>query len=406
MQRNIGANENQQRSNDEEAGIVQQGTVESAQNTIASDYDPSSIKSLPSMEEKIGEQDGILWVDYEPHDPREPINFSRRKKWAITLVACFATYLSGSAVAAYPFGYKSMIRDLDCTEFQATLGLSAYTIGLGIVPMFISALSEEFGRWPLFLWSSLGFELCFAMIALAPNIETVIIGRFLQGGLSSTGATMVGGTIADIWPVADRGLPMAIFSFTSIFNLGMGAIMAGWIEMNPKLGWRWIQWVQMTWAGAFVLTILLWFPETRSTIVLERIAKGLRKQTGDKRYKAHVQKPSTRELIWISCKRPIRLLLTEPVVASFSLWLAFCWGVLYCMIDSISSVFQNLHHFTIGETGLVFITMMVSSVLGIFTCLYQEKLYQLSDLRFALPSSWAYAQMKGNIIPSEEQRPD
>ncbi|KAJ3568995.1 hypothetical protein NP233_g5354 [Leucocoprinus birnbaumii] len=352
-------------SRDEEVAVHEQGSVKntSGQNTICPpDYDAKShrsVKSSSSTEDKVSECEvEVLWVEYEPNDPRQPINFSRSKKWAITLVACFATFLSGSAVAAYPFGYQSMIRDLNCTEFQATLGLSSYTLGLGIVPMFISALSEEFGRWPLFLWSSLGYELCFAMIAWAPNIETVIIGRFIQGGLSSTGATMVGGTIADIWSIQERGPPMAVFSFASVANLGVGAIMAGWSEMNSMLGWKWIQWIQMTWSGVFVLVILFWFPETRATLVLEKIAKKLRKKTGDRRYKANVQKPSTRELIWISCKRPIRLTFTEPVVASFSLWLAFCWGVLYCLINSISSVFQDLHHFNIGQTGLVFITMM------------------------------------------------
>jgi hypothetical protein len=34
----------------------------------------------------------------------------------------------------------------------------------------------------------------------APNITTVIVGRFLNGAFGSTGATMVGGSIADIWP--------------------------------------------------------------------------------------------------------------------------------------------------------------------------------------------------------------
>lgn len=33
----------------------------------------------------------------------------------------------------------------------------------------------------------------------AKNIQTVIVGRFLQGAAGSTGSTMVGGTIADIW---------------------------------------------------------------------------------------------------------------------------------------------------------------------------------------------------------------
>jgi len=35
--------------------------------------------------------------------------------------------------------------------------------------------------------------------------------------------------------------------------------------------------------------MLFWFPETRSTIVLEKIAKSLQKRTGDKRYKARVE---------------------------------------------------------------------------------------------------------------------
>lgn len=37
----------------------------------------------------------------------------------------------------------------------------------------------------------------------AHNIQTVIIARFLQGAFGSTAATMVGGTIADIWAPAE-----------------------------------------------------------------------------------------------------------------------------------------------------------------------------------------------------------
>jgi hypothetical protein len=33
----------------------------------------------------------------------------------------------------------------------------------------------------------------------APNITTVIMGRFLCGVFGSTGSTMAGGSIADIW---------------------------------------------------------------------------------------------------------------------------------------------------------------------------------------------------------------
>lgn len=38
----------------------------------------------------------ILQIEFEKGDPRDPINFSRRRKWAITLPATFFTFLSGA----------------------------------------------------------------------------------------------------------------------------------------------------------------------------------------------------------------------------------------------------------------------------------------------------------------------
>lgn len=62
---------------------------------------------------------------------------------------------------------------------------------------------------------------------LSPNITGVIICRFLTGGMEiitmfktyadcesaafgSTGSTLVGGILADIWTSAERGWPMAL----------------------------------------------------------------------------------------------------------------------------------------------------------------------------------------------------
>lgn len=38
----------------------------------------------------------------------------------------------------------------------------------------------------------------------ATNIETIIIARFIQGLAGSTGAAMVGGTVADVWGKRDH----------------------------------------------------------------------------------------------------------------------------------------------------------------------------------------------------------
>ncbi|KAF8799274.1 MFS polyamine transporter [Phlegmacium glaucopus] len=319
-----------------------------------------------------------IYIEFEEGDQRNPINFSRRKKWAITAIACFGTYLASAAASIYNMGFPSMIRDLHCTEFQATAGLSVFTLGFGVIPLVTASFSEEFGRLPLYIVSGLGFLLMSPMIALSPNIQTVIVARFLQGAFGSTAATMVGGTISDIWSTKERGLPMSIFTLIALGGTGLGPVYAGWIEMNPKLEWKWIHWTQMMISAVYLLLLPFIMKETRSSIILTRIAKQLRKTTGDHRYRARVEdeRASLTALIFVSCTRPVYLMCTELVVASFSIWLGFAWGVTYCMIESIHGVFQNLHHFNIAETGMVFLAMVIGSVLGFFTNFYQEILYQ------------------------------
>lgn len=78
-----------------------------------------------------------------------------------------------------------MMRDLNCTEFQATLGLSVYPLGFAVVPMFTAAFSEEFGRQPLYLWSTIGFVATFVMIALCVRSPGLIAGVDLS--ISMTG---------------------------------------------------------------------------------------------------------------------------------------------------------------------------------------------------------------------------
>lgn len=328
--------------------------------------------------EKSFKQEEYIYVEFEEGDKRNPINFSRQKKWAITAVACFGTYIVSSAVSNYNIGFPSMIRDLHCTEAQATVGLSVYPLGFGLIPLITASFSEEFGRQPLYIGSGIGFLLMTLMIALAKNIETVIVARFVQGAFGSTGATMVGGTISDIWSTKERGLPMSIFAFFALGGTGFGPVYSGWIEMNPKLEWRWIQWIHIIISAGYLLLLPLVMRETRSSIILTRIAQKLRKTTGDHRYRARVEdeRASLAHLIFVSCTRPVRLLCTELVVASFSIWLGFAWGVLYCMLESISGIFKHLHNFNIAETGTVFMAIVIGTLLGFITNFYQESLYQ------------------------------
>lgn len=332
-----------------------------------------TISHAPTMVE-----DGFLYVDFEDGDRRNPANFSTARKWAITINVCALTSIVAAAASSYTMGYSSMTKDLDCTLLQATLGLTVYALGFAFVPLFTSSFSEEFGRFPFYVVSSFMFGLTEVMTALAPNVQTVIIARAVGGCFGSTGATLVAGTIADIWQSHQRGFPMSLYALGVIASAGLGPMVAGWIEASPSLQWRWIQWIHAIVTAVWCISMLLILRETRSAVILARMARQVRKDTGDDRYRARseVNKPRLVSMIATSCTRPLRLLLTEPVVQSFSLWIGFVWGVLFFLLDSLSSEFENIYGFTVGESGSVCAAIVIGSFLGYLVNIYQERLYK------------------------------
>lgn len=107
----------------------------------------------------------------------------------------------------------------------------------------------------------------------------------------------------------------------------MGPALMSWVEMNPRLEWRWISWINLIFAVVIALAMILFMKETRGSVILSRKAKKMRKETGDARYqcKSDAERASLAVLFKISLTRPIYLLFTEAIVASFSLWVGYVW---------------------------------------------------------------------------------
>ncbi|RPD64469.1 MFS general substrate transporter [Lentinus tigrinus ALCF2SS1-7] len=336
-------------------------------------------KNEKELEQSASEDtaDETIYVEFEDDDPRDPMNFSYGRKWSITITASVFSIITASSSGAYALGFTSMTRDLNATQFQATVGLAMYTLGFALLPLVTTSFSEEFGRQPIYLVTGAGCLLMHMMTALAQNIQTVIVGRFLAGAFGSTASAMVGGTIADIWAPHERGLPMSVFATMVLSGPGVGCVAAGWIEQNSYMEWRWIQWIHVIWLGLFLIAAPICMKETRSGVLLTRLARKMRKQTENHHYRARIEdeRASLRTLIYISCTRPIYLLFTEPVVAAFSLWAGFAWGILYVLIESIGPAFRTIHGFNIGQTGTAFTAMIVGCFVGEAIQMYQEKLY-------------------------------
>ena len=68
--------------------------------------------------------------------------------------------------------------------------------------------------------------------------------------------------------------------------------------------------------AVYLLLLPFVMKETRSSIILTRIAKKLRKTSGDNRYRARVEdeRGSLANLIFISCTRPVRKLTLNCLI--------------------------------------------------------------------------------------------
>ena len=114
--------------------------------------------------------------------------------------------------------------------------------------------------------------------ALAKNIQTLLICRFFCGLFASAPLTLAGGTISDIWDNNERGFAIALFAAAPYGGPVLGPIVGGFV--GETIGWRWILWVNMIFAG--VVTIFcMTIPETFAPVLLRKRAEKLRAKTGN-----------------------------------------------------------------------------------------------------------------------------
>lgn len=117
------------------------------------------------------------------------------------------------------------------------------------------------------------------------------------------------------------------------------------------------------------------------------------------RVKSDEERSSLGKMISISIYRPFHLLVTEPVVFSFSLWVSFAWAVLYLTFASVPYVFETVYGWNTESAGYVFAAMMVGAVLSTAIGVWQEGLLKHPQWR---AENWASDDSScGNASPEE-----
>jgi hypothetical protein len=171
--------------------------------------------------EQISEMDldkGIVGWEAQD-DPDMPLNFSKSRKWLLlSLIGCI-TFMAPFSSTIFAPGVEEMDLEFGNTNSILTsLTVSVFVLGFAIGPLFLSPLSEIYGRRPVLTAGNAFFSLWQIGCALAPNITTLIVFRFLAGVGGSGCLSIGGGVIADLFPKEERGLASALFALGPLVN--------------------------------------------------------------------------------------------------------------------------------------------------------------------------------------------
>ncbi|PPQ98787.1 hypothetical protein CVT24_003345 [Panaeolus cyanescens] len=300
-------------------------------------------------------------VKFDEGDPENPHNWSRLKRWYLTLAGGMLT-LNASA----PSGVIAQLTErFHMSEKVATLTLSLFVTGYCVGPILWAPLSERYGRRPIFLIAFFLYVCTQLGSALARNTATVLVFRFLGGTFAACPLSNSGALIADMWDAETRGKALAIFSVTPFAGPALGPAVAG--VLGEHADWRWVFWLLTIFSGLCWVMILLTMPETYGPTLLARKAQKIRITTGDNRYYAPIERDtlSALQIFDKVLAKPFKVLFSEPMLIAMTVYLSFAYGVLYLLFEAYPFVYTIPHHLSPTLSGLTFLPQAIGGVIAV-----------------------------------------
>lgn len=376
-------------------GLVPQATLEQVRSPTSTSTRRKPRNGIMTDIEKASSEP-TEFVTFTIGDLEHPYNWSRTYRWYITLIAsalvmCIAY---GSSIVT---GGLGLIQERYNVSLEvAILTCSIMVCGFAVGPLLWSPLSEIIGRRPVYI-ISLGLYVIFNIpCALSPNIGGLLACRFLCGVFSSSGLSLAGGTIADIWSIEERGMAIAYFAAAPYCGPVVGPIVTGWINVGSHRLDLFF-WTNMAFAG--VIMILIGFvPETYAPVILKRRAAKLRKETGNLNIvtEQEQRKLTLRDVARTSLIRPISMIMTEPVLDLMCMYIVLIYAMLYAFFFAYPVIFGKLYGYNDGQIGLMFIPILIGAGFSLLvTPIIEKQFRRICDSRTPTPEDRLMAALIG-----------
>lgn len=161
----------------------------------------------------------------------------------LALTSIWTTILLAAAVALGPLATDMYLpalpqigSDFATGTSQVQLTLSLYMAGFAIAQLVCGPLADRFGRKPIMIGGFVVFAAASVGCALASNIETLILCRFLQALGGSAGPVLGRAAIRDIYTPREAAKIMALLASIMALAPAVAPTLGG--LMVAGLGWH------------------------------------------------------------------------------------------------------------------------------------------------------------------------
>ncbi|KPI35462.1 putative transporter [Cyphellophora attinorum] len=289
-------------------------------------------RPTPSRQDTTASTLTLKWST--PNDPANPYNFSHRRKWLITALAVLATFvamMNGTMITVAHEQTSEYFNYSDANFPNSYWPTTAWTMGGACSVLLVLPIMEDFGSRIPFLGTYTFFLIWLVPQALARNFATMIVARFFAGAAACVLANTSAGVITNIWEDEKaRTIPTSVFITAYLAGTSTGPVLGAAIlhsGIGGHSGWRWLSWFQLIWCAALMPLYIVFFKETRGAAILaRRAARDAKSAQADPDHLARLPSRCLNHTpiltkLKISLSRPLYMLFTEPVLATFVLCL-------------------------------------------------------------------------------------
>ncbi|MEX8517806.1 MAG: DHA2 family efflux MFS transporter permease subunit [Leptothrix sp. (in: b-proteobacteria)] len=160
-----------------------------------------------------------------------------------TLALSTATFMNVLDSSIANVSLPAIAGDLGVSPGQGTWVITSFGVANAISVPLTGWLTQRFGAVKLFTWSVLLFVLASWLCGFAPNLETLVAFRVLQGLVAGPMIPLSQTLLLSSYPRNKAGTALALWGVTTLVAPVAGPLLGGWITDN--ISWPWIFYINV-----------------------------------------------------------------------------------------------------------------------------------------------------------------